>query len=129
MERETRTGTSVGLHVAITKPGRDTAVKWEAFSGGEAQRLKLAGALALSETLLRSAGVRCDLMVLDEPTQHLSPEGVGDLIETLIELGRDRQLILVDHSARETRKFANVLTVVREPGTGSRIETGAVGTS
>lgn len=126
MEKETKSGVNVALHVMIRKPEWDKPVKWEAFSGGEAQRLKLAGAIALSDTLLQHAGVRTDLMVLDEPTQHLSPEGVGDLVDTLIEVGRNRQMILIDHTARQSNRFANTVTVTRNRD-GSTIEARAWG--
>jgi DNA repair exonuclease SbcCD ATPase subunit len=124
MEKEKADGEfSTGLTVSIRKPGGTKAVKWESFSGGEAQRLRIAGALALSETLLRRAGVRCDLVILDEPTQHMAPEGVDDLVECLLEYGRDYQVFLVDHVARETKRMAAVVTVVRTRA-GSQIEAG-----
>jgi DNA repair exonuclease SbcCD ATPase subunit len=122
IEREKKDGSvSTGLTVRITKPGMSKAVKWEAWSGGENQRLLIVGALALSEVLLRHAGIECDLLVLDEPTRHMSREGVGDLVEYLIEAGRAKQVWYCDHAVVENARFANVVTV-RKDANGSRVQ-------
>jgi energy-coupling factor transporter ATP-binding protein EcfA2 len=114
MERETQSGKiKPGLSVSIFKPKHDEPVKWESWSGGESQRLRVIGAVALSEVLLRRAGVTCDLIVLDEPTRHLSPEGVGDLVEFLVELGRDHQVFYIDHQVVQSNQFASLITVTR----------------
>jgi DNA repair exonuclease SbcCD ATPase subunit len=114
IEKETKQGGSVsGINVNIFQPDVDKPIKWELFSGGEGQRLRLVGAFALAEVLLRRAGVACDFMVFDEPTRHLSSEGIRDTIETLIEQARDRQIFYVDHSAVENRRFAGRLMVTR----------------
>lgn len=115
MERETQAGkVSPGLNVNIYKPGSDVQVKWESWSGGEGQRLRLIGAIALSQVLLRRAGVECDMLILDEPTRHLSPEGVAETIDFLIDLGVDHQVFYVDHTAQNNRRFASTLIVRRD---------------
>jgi DNA repair exonuclease SbcCD ATPase subunit len=121
MERETQAGkVSPGLNVNIFKPGSDVQVKWESWSGGEGQRLRLIGAIALSQVLLRRAGVECDMLILDEPTRHLSPEGVAETIDFLIDLGVDHQVLYVDHQAIESRRFASTL-IVRRDENGAKI--------
>ena len=121
IEREKKDGSlSTGLSVKIMKPGTDKAIKWEAWSGGENQRLLIVGALALSEVLLRHAGIECDLLVLDEPTRHMSREGVSDLVEHLIEIGREKQIWYCDHQVVESNRFANVVTITKD-GHGSQI--------
>lgn len=115
IDKENKSGTvKPGLNVSIYQPEYEQAVKWELFSGGEGQRLRLIGAVALSEVLLRRAGVRCDLLVLDEPTRHLSPEGVRDTVDFLIERAAQQQVIYIDHQAIDTNRMAGVLKVTRD---------------
>lgn len=124
IERETKAGNvSTGLTVTILKPGMSKGVRWEAWSGGEGQRLLIAGAMALSEVLLRRAGIECDLLVLDEPTRHMSKEGVYDTVDYLIDRGRDSQIFYVDHQVVESNRFASVITVEKgESGAEIKIE-------
>lgn len=114
IEKENKSGTTKpGLTVNIYQPEFDRPINWELFSGGEGQRLRIIGAVALSEVLLRRAGIVCDLLVLDEPTRHLSPEGVQDTISFLLERARHAQVIYTDHNAIETHRFAGVVKVTR----------------
>lgn len=124
IERETKAGSiSTGLIVTILKPGMSKAVRWEAWSGGEGQRLLIAGAMALSEVLLRRAGIECDLLVLDEPTRHMSKEGVYDTVDYLIDRGRDGQIFYVDHQVVESNRFASVITIEKgKSGAAIKIE-------
>lgn len=65
--------------------GRDHATS--ALSGGEKQRLALAGVLALGPRVL----------LLDEPTANLDPDGARGLYRVLAALDRATTLVLVDH--------------------------------
>jgi DNA repair exonuclease SbcCD ATPase subunit len=124
VERETKSGTiQRGLNVLITSPHNAQPVRWESWSGGEGQRLRLLGALALSEVLLTRAGVEPNIEILDEPTAFLSTPGVRDLTELLAERARTigRGIYYVDHVSRQSAQFSSVLTVVRTPeGTSLR---------
>jgi len=116
VEKESKSGTVTrGLNVTIISPNNQSAVRWENWSGGEGQRLRIVGALALAEVLLGHAGINCNLEILDEPTRHLSPEGVVDLCEYLAD--RAAQLrkvcLFVDHMAVESTRFASVTTVTK----------------
>jgi len=116
VERETKSGTfQRGLTVLVRSPANEQEVRWESWSGGEGQRLRVVGALALSEVLLNYAGVIPSLEVLDEPTRHLSPEGVADLCTFLGERAKrlDRTIWLIDHTAREGIAFSGSVTVVK----------------
>lgn len=125
IERETKAGAvSNGLSVKILKPGMSKAVRWEAWSGGEGQRLLIVGAIALSEVLLRRAGIECDLLVLDEPTRHMSKEGVNETVDYLITRGRDAQIFYVDHQVIESNRFASVITIEKDKH-GSQIKVAA----
>lgn len=120
IERETKSGgVSRGIDVQII-PYRRKAngrTKIEAWSGGEAQRLNLIAAMALSEVLLARAGVETNLQILDEPTQSLSPGGVDGLIEFLAEhVGRHKTVYFADQTARDSALFADSIYVVRGEG-------------
>jgi DNA repair exonuclease SbcCD ATPase subunit len=124
IEKETKSGTITrGLNVSIVSPASKSPAKWEAWSGGEGQRLRLVGALALSDCLLNFAGVSTDLEILDEPTRHLSGSGVRDLCEWLAirakQLGR--RTFFVDHYAVDATYFASTFTVVKDAD-GSHME-------
>jgi DNA repair exonuclease SbcCD ATPase subunit len=116
IEKETKSGTiQRGLNVFIQSPKDKAPVKWECWSGGEGQRLRLVGALALSEVLLARANVEPKMEVLDEPTRGLSDEGIIDLGEYLADRAKqlDRQCWYIDHRVVENARFSSVLTVVK----------------
>ena len=95
----------VGFPYPITRP---TA----ALSGGEAQRLALAGVLAM----------RPGLLLLDEPTANLDPAG-AELVRESIARSRDDDttLILVEHRVGEALPLVDRV-VVLEPGGGVRAD-------
>lgn len=124
VEKETKSGTiQRGLSVFIQGPHDKAPVRWECWSGGEGQRLRLVGALALSEVLLSRAGVEPNFEVLDEPTQHLSSGGIEDLCELLAERAQllGRMVFYCDHQSVESVRFSSVLTIIKDQE-GSRLE-------
>jgi excinuclease ABC subunit A len=88
------------------------------LSGGEAQRLKLAGFLASSPAALtRAAKGPKTLFLLDEPTTGLHPQDVAKLLETLtrlLDLGHS--LILVEHSPDVLRAADWIIDIGPEAG-------------
>ena len=94
----------VGFPYPITRP---TA----ALSGGEAQRLALAGVLAL----------RPGLVLLDEPTANLDPAGAALVRESITRSRDDSSLIIVEHRVAEALPLVNRV-VVLEPGGGIRAD-------
>ncbi|WP_396646281.1 ABC transporter ATP-binding protein [Microbacterium sp.] len=93
---------SVGLDVPLE---RRTA----ALSGGQKQRLALAGVLAM----------RPGLLLLDEPTANLDPDGVGEVraaVERVLAQG-ETTLVLIEH---RTAVWADLVTrvIVLAPGGG-----------
>jgi energy-coupling factor transport system ATP-binding protein len=80
-----------------------------ALSGGEQQRLVLAGVLALPP----------DLLALDEPTANLDPRGAALVRATLA--GLDTTMVLVEHRVAEVLPLVDRV-VVLEPGGGVRAD-------
>ena len=81
----------------------------EALSGGEKQRLALAGALALEPRLL----------LLDEPTANLDPDGAREVREVIASLSSDRSrtVVIVEHRSEVVASLVDRV-VVLAPGGG-----------
>lgn len=81
-ELETKSGSvRPGIHITVASPL--SSAPWEAWSGGEGQRIRLAVALGLASLIQRMAGVSIGFEVWDEPAQHLGEEGIDDLLACL----------------------------------------------
>lgn len=121
IERENKSGgVTKGFSVLVYDPDAEKPIKWETFSGGESQLLRLAGALGLSNLILERAGLISKIEVYDEPSTHVS--NVTALVETLHRrvVEQNKTIILVDHSAIEY-PFDATLTVIKDEN-GSRIQ-------
>jgi len=82
--------------------GRDTTQ----LSGGQRQRLAIAGIIAMHS----------DVLVLDEPTSELDPEGTEEVFSVIDRLSaeRDATLVLVEHEPELIAEWADRLLVLRE---------------
>ena len=124
VERENKSGgVTKGFVVFIYAPGHTEPVRWEAFSGGETQRLRLAGDLGLANLIMERAGLRSTIEFFDEPSRHLSQEGLLDVAETLDQRADldGKRIMLVDHATIDFGGFAGRLFITKGR-TGSRLE-------
>ncbi len=80
----------------------------DALSGGEQQRLAIAGVLALAPRIL----------LLDEPTANLDPHGAAEVRRLLAELGTDgsRTFVLVEHHVGDVLELVERVVVLEAGG-------------
>ena len=73
------------------------------LSGGQQKRVAIAGIVAM----------RPDIMILDEPTAGLDPEGVDKVLDILNNLNRDGiSIIISSHDIEMVNQFANKIYVL-----------------
>lgn len=113
-----------GFSVTVRSPHYPQPTPWRAWSGGEKQRLRLAANMGLADLIRSRTGTGLNLEVWDEPTNGLSPQGWGDLLESLAARARNegRLIFVTDHKAHDYGGFAGTATVIKRPS-GSAIRT------
>jgi DNA repair exonuclease SbcCD ATPase subunit len=122
ISRETKTSKiSKGFFVTVTSPSNKNPVPWEAWSGGEAQRLRLATTLGLGNLIRSTYGIQLDLEVWDEPTTYMSSAGVEDLLAALAARAQDekRQVWIVDHRTLGSSAFSGIVLISKSSRTSS----------
>lgn len=112
-----------GFQVLIQSPIVKKKVAWEVWSGGETQRLSLAGTIGFSSLITDRLGISPNIEIWDEPSSGLSEEGIQDLLEFLEYRAKTegKQIWLVDHKALEFGGFTSKVIVIKDDG-GSYIE-------
>lgn len=116
VDKETKGGTlQRGFSVQVISPSNKRPTPWEAWSGGEAQRLRIAATMGLSNLIRSRMGCNLNLEVWDEPSQGLSPQGVQDLLESLEHRAtqESRQIWIVDHTSYSFGGFAGGATITK----------------
>lgn len=116
LDRETAAGTlQRGFTVEVISPHNPKPVPWEAWSGGEGQRLRIAANMGLANLIRARTGTRLNLEVWDEPTQFMSGQGVADLLDSLKQraITEDRQVWIVDHRTLGYSGFTGSVGVIK----------------
>lgn len=124
VERENKSGgITKGFTVMVLAPGQEKPVPLAAWSGGETQRLRMAGDLGLANLIMEHAGLTNTIEMYDEPSRHLSQAGMQDLVETLADRAEDtgRRVLVIDHNTLDSGGFKDVITVVKD-ASGSHFE-------
>jgi DNA repair exonuclease SbcCD ATPase subunit len=123
IERETKKGSVTRGFRIMVDPGTDSkSIKpWEAWSGGEGQRLRLAGTLSLSNLILRQFNRTSNFQIWDEPFTWLSGSGKDDMLELLQETAYNEGKIIfvIDHNSLDF-PFDGFIKVVKDKN-GSHI--------
>ena len=92
-------------HLAMKKPFE--------LSGGQQQRMALASSLVLEP----------DILIIDEPTSQLDPEGTESVFKIIEQLKRERRtVILVEHKIDMIAEYADNIVVLKD---GSAIRSGS----
>lgn len=118
VEKETKGGTtSRGFHVLVQSPeSHQQPRRWESWSGGETQRLRVAGALGLA-SLVRHRHPTSDLgfEVWDEPTQGMNEDGIDQLLTFFADRSRSdgKQVWLIDHRTLKAGDFDGEVLVTK----------------
>jgi DNA repair exonuclease SbcCD ATPase subunit len=124
IERENKTGgITKGFVVFVKGPANAEPVRWENWSGGETQRLQLAGDLGLANLIMQQNGLTSTIEFYDEPSTHLSPEGMIDLANMLHDraVNEGKRVWIVDHaSITNFGEFEGIITA-RKDENGSTI--------
>ncbi len=115
---------SKGFTVFVKSPVNDEPVPFEAWSGGEGQRLRLAGTLGMMDFIADRRGFKTNIEAFDEPTTWLSSDGVESFVSVL----RDRasstgkKIFIIDHRNLVTfSEFDGIIKVVKDEE-GSHLE-------
>lgn len=118
VERENKSGgMTKGFVVFIKSPANTEPVRWESWSGGETQRLQLAGDLGLSNLIMHQHGLSNTIEIYDEPSTHLSSEGMLDLANMLYEraISENKRIWIVDHTAiTNFGEFEGTITAMKD---------------
>lgn len=118
IDKENKSGTiKKGFSVLVESPDFSGFVPFETWSGGEGQRLRLAGTIGLMDLIQSKRQISFGIEVFDEPSQHMSEQGIADLVTMLYERAKDQDklIFLVDHRGMENYgAFAGEIKIVKD---------------
>ena len=117
MDKENKSGgVSRGFHALVHSPHNAEPVPFESWSGGEAQRLRLAMSMGLSDMVQDYNVSRWGMEIWDEPCTWLSRDGIDMLLTALRSRSQrtGKAVWLVDHRALQTAPFDGVMVVSKD---------------
>lgn len=117
---------SKGFTVFVRSPVNEEHVPFEAWSGGEGQRLRLAGTLGMMDFIADRRGFKTNIEAFDEPTTFMSTDGVEGLVSILKDRADStgKKIFIIDHKNLDTfSEFDGIIKIVKDEE-GSHIEIG-----
>lgn len=118
VDSTTKKGTvKKGFTVKIKSPKNENLVPFEVWSGGESQRLRLAGTLGLIDFISSRRGTNINIEIWDEPTQWLAKKGIDNLLSVLRERAEelDKEVFLIDHRNLNTKGiFSDFIKIIKD---------------
>ena len=104
-----------GMDIRVFPPYVDHPVPWAALSGGEAQQLRLCSVFAISSLIQSHMNVQWGLEIYDEPSRHVSDEGLDTILNILYEraIRLKKIVFLTDHRFLESREFQGIAEVTK----------------
>jgi DNA repair exonuclease SbcCD ATPase subunit len=125
IDKENKSGTlRKGFTVLVQSPHNNGSVPFDCWSGGEGQRLRLAGTLGLMDLIQSKRQVDFGIEIFDESSAWLSDKGVSDLVQILFERAKDnnKTIFLIDHKGLGSYgSFTGEIKIIKDKK-GSRIE-------
>ena len=115
---------SKGFTVFVKSPFNEDPVPFEAWSGGEGQRLRLAGTLGMMDFISDRMGFKTNIEAFDEPTTFMSTDGVEGLVSILKDRADStgKKIFIIDHKNLDTfSEFDGIIKVIKDDE-GSHIE-------
>lgn len=123
-ESVTKKGTvNRNFTILVQASNLNKPVPWEAWSGGESQRLRLATRIGFGNLICSRVSVQPTVEFYDEPTQWLSSTGVESLLSILNERAKRyrKVILLADHRSFAFGEFAGTIEVTKDKN-GSKIK-------
>lgn len=118
-DSETKSGAvKRGFTTMIQSPDNPRPVPWSVWSGGEAQRLRLAADMGVADLIASYTGAPAFVEAWDEPSSGINAEGIDDMVKAFKEraMSRGKQVWLIDHRALASGDFDLTFTAVKQNG-------------
>lgn len=120
VEKESKSGNvRRGFMCAVQSPDAPESVPWEAWSGGETQRLRIAAQMGISNMISSRIGLYPDFEFWDEPSTWLNEDGIKDMLAILQERAHryNRRILIADHRALGFNFDGTIQVTKTEKGT------------